>query len=94
MIITGDRSQIDLPGKQKSGLISSLESLRNIDGIAIVELDGKDVMRHKLVARIIDAYEQEDKIEEAILDLQTLINSIAKILQKCSTENQILPLLT
>ena len=59
MIVTGDRSQIDLPGKQKSGLINALELLKNIKGIAIVELDTKDVMRHKLVAKIITAYDQQ-----------------------------------
>jgi phosphate starvation-inducible PhoH-like protein len=57
MIITGDRSQIDLPGQQKSGLVDAVERLSNISGIGIVELTAKDVMRHKLVAKIINAYE-------------------------------------
>lgn len=57
MIITGDRSQIDLPGQQKSGLVDAVEKLSNISGIGIVELTAKDVMRHKLVAKIINAYE-------------------------------------
>jgi phosphate starvation-inducible PhoH-like protein len=57
MIITGDRSQIDLPGQQKSGLVDAIEKLSNISGIGIVELTAKDVMRHKLVAQIINAYE-------------------------------------
>lgn len=56
MIVTGDKSQIDLPGQQKSGLIDAVDRLSNIDGIGIVELSAKDVMRHKLVARIISAY--------------------------------------
>lgn len=56
MIVTGDSSQIDLPKKQKSGLIEALEVLKNIDGIGIVKLDGKDVVRHKLVKSIIKAY--------------------------------------
>ena len=56
MIVTGDKSQIDLPGQQKSGLIDAVDRLNNIDGIGIVELSAKDVMRHKLVARIINAY--------------------------------------
>jgi phosphate starvation-inducible PhoH-like protein len=60
MIVTGDRSQIDLPGKQKSGLINALELLRDIKEIEIVELDTRDVMRHKLVAKIISAYDQSD----------------------------------
>lgn len=56
-IITGDRSQIDLPNKQKSGLIESVNILKNIKGIAFVELDGRDVVRHRLVKEIIKAYE-------------------------------------
>jgi phosphate starvation-inducible PhoH-like protein len=57
MIVTGDRSQIDLPGKQLSGLIDAVELLRNIPGIDMVELTSKDVLRHKLVERIINAYD-------------------------------------
>lgn len=56
-IITGDRSQIDLPHKQKSGLIESVAILKNITGITFVELDGRDVVRHRLVKEIIAAYE-------------------------------------
>ncbi|OIN61151.1 PhoH family protein [Arsenicibacter rosenii] len=56
-IITGDRSQIDLPNKQKSGLIESVNVLKNIKGISFVELDGRDVVRHRLVKDIIKAYE-------------------------------------
>lgn len=56
-IITGDRSQIDLPNKQKSGLIESVDILKNIKGISFVELDGRDVVRHRLVREIITAYE-------------------------------------
>ena len=57
-IITGDRSQIDLPQKQKSGLIESANLLQKIKGIAFVELDGRDVVRHRLVKEIIAAYEE------------------------------------
>jgi phosphate starvation-inducible protein PhoH and related proteins len=56
MIVTGDRSQIDLPGKQKSGLIEAVQVLAKINGIGIVELSEKDVMRHKLIGKIINAY--------------------------------------
>ena len=56
-IITGDRSQIDLPNKQKSGLIESVNILKDIKGISFVELDGRDVVRHRLVREIIAAYE-------------------------------------
>lgn len=56
VIITGDRSQIDLPRNQKSGLIESLHVLKDVQGIGLVELDDRDVVRHKLVKRIINAY--------------------------------------
>ena len=57
-IITGDRSQIDLPNRQKSGLVESVDILKQIKGIAFVELDGRDVVRHRLVREIITAYEK------------------------------------
>jgi phosphate starvation-inducible PhoH-like protein len=57
-IITGDKSQIDLPNKQKSGLVESIDILKPIKGIAFVELDGSDVVRHRLVREIITAYEK------------------------------------
>ena len=61
MIITGDTSQIDLPHSQRSGLIEALHLLSNIEGIGIVRLDQRDIVRHKLVTRIVDAYEANDK---------------------------------
>lgn len=57
MIITGDITQIDLPHSQQSGLIHSMEVLKNIKGIATVEFNKKDIVRHKLVQRIVEAYE-------------------------------------
>lgn len=63
MIITGDISQIDLPRNVESGLVQAVQILRDIDGISIVELSGKDVVRHKLVRHIISAYEKlEDQL--------------------------------
>jgi phosphate starvation-inducible PhoH-like protein len=59
-IITGDVTQIDLPPKIKSGLDKSVRILRNIEGIAHIELDEEDVVRHKLVKAIIKAYEKEN----------------------------------
>ena len=59
-IITGDPTQIDLPKHQKSGLKEVLIKLKDIKGIGIVELDGRDVLRHPLVKKIINAYEQKD----------------------------------
>ena len=61
MIITGDTSQIDLPHSQKSGLIEALHLLSDIEGIGVVRLDKNDIVRHKLVTRIVNAYEQHDK---------------------------------
>ena len=61
MIITGDTSQIDLPRPQKSGLIEALHILNNVEGIGIVELTRKDIVRHKLVTKIVNAFEAYDK---------------------------------
>ncbi|MES2732783.1 MAG: PhoH family protein [Bacteroidota bacterium] len=57
-IITGDKSQIDLPRNQKSGLVEAQHILKDINGIGFVELDAKDVVRHRLVKDIILAYEK------------------------------------
>lgn len=59
-IITGDKSQVDLPKNQKSGLIDSLTVLKGIKGISFVQLDGTDVVRHKLVKDILAAYEKSE----------------------------------
>lgn len=61
MIITGDMTQIDLPREHKSGLKEALKILNNIDGIGIVELGQKDIVRHKLVTKIVNAYEKYEK---------------------------------
>ena len=61
MVITGDMTQIDLPHSQKSGLIEALHILNNVEGIGVVNLDRSDIVRHKLVTRIVHAYEQYDK---------------------------------
>ncbi len=61
MIITGDLTQIDLPRTQKSGLIEALHILNKVEGIGVVRLDQTDIVRHKLVTRIVNAYEQHDK---------------------------------
>lgn len=57
-IITGDLSQIDLPRRQQSGLIKSLNILKEIEGIGMLQLTSADVVRHRLVKQIIDAYER------------------------------------
>lgn len=61
MIITGDVSQIDLPVGQKSGLTEAIRILSNIENIAIIRFDEKDVVRHPLVAAIVAAYDHDSK---------------------------------
>ena len=63
MIVTGDLTQVDLPRGQKSGLREALDILGDIEGIGVVNLTGKDIVRHKLVTRIVNAYEKADKKE-------------------------------
>ena len=65
MIVTGDMTQIDLPTSQTSGLIQALRILKGVKGIGFVELNKKDIVRHKLVERIVDAYEKFDKEAKA-----------------------------
>jgi phosphate starvation-inducible PhoH-like protein len=60
MVVTGDPSQIDLPPGTRSGLIDALETLEGVAGINIVRFDKRDVVRHPLVARIVDAYDQRE----------------------------------
>ncbi len=62
-IVTGDITQIDLPPKQKSGLIHASQILNNIDGISIIYLEECDVVRNKLVTKILKAYEKEQTEE-------------------------------
>ena len=59
MIVTGDRTQIDLPRSTPSGLIEAIRILRGIPGIAFIEMNKGDIVRHKLVTRIVEAYEHE-----------------------------------
>ena len=61
MIVTGDITQIDLPHTQQSGLIHAMHVLNGIKGIATVEFNKKDIVRHKLVQQIVEAYEKEDE---------------------------------
>ena len=61
MIITGDLTQIDLPKEQRSGLKEALKILDGVEGIGVVKLGQKDIVRHKLVTRIVNAYDKYDK---------------------------------
>ena len=58
MIVTGDTTQIDLPHSVRSGLVEAIQILRHVKGIGFVELTKKDIVRHKLVTRIVEAYEK------------------------------------
>lgn len=64
MIVTGDKSQIDLPKNQKSGLIEAIDILKDVEGLSMIELEGKDVVRHKIVKQIISAYDKNDTVRE------------------------------
>ena len=60
MIVTGDATQVDLPNGTKSGLHDAMEKLRGIRGIAVVELERSDIVRHRLVQNIVEAYERKE----------------------------------
>ena len=62
MIITGDLTQIDLPHGTTSGLHEAVNVLKGIESISIINMDEKDIVRHKLVARIVNAYNEVDKL--------------------------------
>lgn len=64
MIITGDITQVDLPRSTQSGLVQALHVLKNVKGIGRVEFGKKDIVRHQLVQRIVEAYEQHDEQEK------------------------------
>jgi phosphate starvation-inducible PhoH-like protein len=62
MVITGDDTQIDLPSGKKSGILNAVEVLRGVDGIAFVQFDDRDVVRHPLVQRIVKAYDRYNEM--------------------------------
>jgi phosphate starvation-inducible PhoH-like protein len=63
-IVTGDLTQIDLPRKSDSGLLSAHRILGNIPEISFVQFDKGDIIRHRVVSRIVDAYEKSEKKDE------------------------------
>lgn len=73
-VITGDSTQIDLPRNQPSGLMRSVELLRGVEGIGVIELTGSDVIRHPLVKRVISAFEKMEA--EAIKTRQSRDNTL------------------
>ena len=56
MVVTGDLSQVDLPNRQESGLKVAHRVLQGVDGVSIINLDSDDVVRHRLVSKIVEAY--------------------------------------
>ena len=68
MVITGDLSQVDLPGGVRSGLRDALETLEGLPGIGVTRFDVRDVVRHPLVARIVDACDQREKAQREAAD--------------------------
>ncbi|WP_339671588.1 PhoH family protein [Dasania marina] len=67
-VITGDATQIDLPRGTQSGLIHVMKVLENIEGISFTYFESKDVVRHPLVARIVDAYAAQESQEQSVKD--------------------------
>jgi len=65
MVVTGDQTQIDLPPGKRSGLLEAADVLRGVEGIAFVNFDERDVVRHTLVQRIVKAYERYNEMTGA-----------------------------
>ena len=65
MVVTGDLSQVDLPGGARSGLRDAVNVLKDVDGVAFVNFTAKDVIRHQLVSRIVEAYDTRDPVKSA-----------------------------
>lgn len=70
MIITGDMTQIDLPHAQKSGLKEAISILKDVEGISFINLSQKDIVRHRLVTRIVNAYEQHEQENQEEIRVQ------------------------
>ena len=83
-VITGDTSQVDLPRGTKSGLAQALHILSDIDEIHITRFDSKDVVRHQLVQKIVQAYDKFDEEQEAIKEQRKQ----ARLLEKLAQEKQ------
>jgi phosphate starvation-inducible PhoH-like protein len=62
MVVTGDQTQIDLPGGKKSGLLNAIDVLSGVEGISFIRFDERDVVRHPLVQKIVKAYDRYDEL--------------------------------
>ena len=78
MMITGDLTQVDLPKGQRSGLREAYDLLRDIEGISFIEMNQKDIVRHKLVTRIGNAYERYDRERQDIKQYEIDPNAVAQ----------------
>lgn len=84
-VITGDVTQIDLPRHQTSGLTTATQILKDIEGVELVQLDNSDVVRHRLVTRIIRAYDRHELEEEEAREARRRDREAARMQEK---ENQ------
>ena len=78
MMITGDLTQVDLPKGQRSGLREAYDLLRDIEGISFIEMNKKDIVRHKLVTRIVNAYERYDRERQDIKQYEIDPNAVTQ----------------
>ncbi len=90
-VITGDVSQIDLPKAQLSGLIDAERTLRRVEGIAITRLTSADIVRHPLVARIVDAYDEARRADEIAAALVAEAQTLPKVVAQASTSRSGMP---
>jgi phosphate starvation-inducible PhoH-like protein len=88
MIVTGDMTQIDLPSSQTSGLVQALRILKGVKGIAFIEMNKKDIVRHKLVTKIVEAYEKFDKAQREVREEAKEAAPKKRGTQQKETENQ------
>ena len=66
MVVTGDMTQVDLPDGTKSGLRDALETIGDVKGVATVKFDQRDVVRHHLVTKIVQAYDEKDALRDRL----------------------------
>ena len=87
MIVTGDMTQIDLPSQQVSGLVQAVRILSRVKGVARIEFDKKDIVRHKLVQRIVEAYEQHDEQVKREKEERRAVQAAEKTIETQSNDN-------
>jgi len=82
MIVTGDTTQIDLPDPTQSGLIDAIRRLQRVEGVGLAALSAEDVVRHKLVQRIVEAYGREDQDRAHAEQMRDLLDSMSNDREK------------